>query len=82
MYVNGVGHFVEYRMIHTAGDHFYVRAHFSYDAESQYELSITPGDLLLVENSLLDGKIGRWYVSKIDERGTKGSSGIVPSRIK
>lgn len=73
---------VEYRMIHTGGDHFYVRAHFSYEAENQNELSISPGDLLLVENSLLYGQIGKWYVSKIDERDNRLTTGIVPSRIK
>lgn len=70
-------------MIHAGGDHFYVRAHFKYDAENGNELSIVPGDLFLVENSLLCGQIGKWYVCKIDERDNKvGSSGIVPSRIK
>ena len=71
-------------MIQTAGagDHFYVRAHFSYEAENQNEISIAHGELLLVENSLLYGQIGKWYVSKIDERGNKVGSGIVPSRNK
>jgi len=71
-------------MIHAgSGDHFYVRAHFKYEAETAEELSISPGDLFRVENSLLYGQIGKWYVCKIDEKDNKiGSSGVVPSRIK
>ncbi|KAF6033025.1 DLG5 [Bugula neritina] len=76
--------FEEYSMIHAgSGDHFYVRAHFKYEAETAEELSISPGDLFRVENSLLYGQIGKWYVCKIDEKDNKiGSSGVVPSRIK
>ena len=75
--------FVEYSVIRAGGDHFYVKANFKYDAENGNELSLVPGDLLLVENSLLYGEIGKWYVCKMDERGNRvGSSGIVPSRVK
>lgn len=76
---------IEYRIIHvrTDSDHFYVRAHFKYEPEHSNELSIVPGDLFLVENSLLYGQIGKWYVCKLDSRGNRvGSSGVVPSRIK
>lgn len=64
------------------GDYFYVRAYFNYKAENEGELSISSGDLLLVENSLVHGQIGKWYVWKIDDRDNKQKGGIVPSRIR
>ena len=63
--------FAEFSLIPVGGDYFYVRAHFTYKAENEGELSLSPGDLLLVENSLVHGRIGKWYVWKIDDRGSE-----------
>lgn len=66
----------------AGGDHFYARAQFNHKSDNDSELSVTNGDLLLVENSLVDGQIGKWYVHKVDERDNRVKHGIVPSRIR
>jgi len=69
-------------MIPAGGDHFYVRAHINYEGSADGELNVNAGDILLVENSLLHGQIGKWHVWKIDQYDRKIRDGVVPSRLR
>ena len=73
----------EYGLIPERGDHFYVRANFSYDGgENDGEMTVAHGDLLLVENSLVNGQFGKWFAHKVDLQDKKLQHGIIPSRTK
>ena len=67
------------------GDSFYVRAHFNFTARSTNELSFRINDVLHVTDTLYNGVIGQWVVSKLSSEGGPAtddhdSRGTVPNQ--
>jgi hypothetical protein len=55
-------YFLEYKKVcNHPGDHFYIRVHFDRTAENHGELSFQKNDILLVESTIHEGKLGHWF---------------------
>ena len=54
----------------AGGDSFYVRAHFNYASKNPNDLSFKINDILHVTDTLYNGVIGQWVVSKILDTAT------------
>lgn len=62
---------------------FYVRAHFDHKPTGDGELSFRKDDIMLIENTLYDGKPDNWYAWLVDDDGHKlNYKGIIPSQDK
>ncbi|KAK3089838.1 hypothetical protein FSP39_006961 [Pinctada imbricata] len=64
------------------GDCFYVRAHFDHKSTTEGDLSFRRDDILLVANTLMDGKPGSWLAWLVDDDGKKINKGTIPSKEK
>lgn len=51
------------------GDSFYVRTHFNYTSKNPNDLSFKINDVLHVTDTLYNGVIGQWVVSKLVDNG-------------
>ena len=63
-------------------DSFYIRAHFDHKSTTEGELSFRRDDIMLVENTISDGKPGNWFAWIVDDDGKKLNKGIIPSKDK
>ncbi|XP_061197090.1 disks large homolog 5-like isoform X2 [Saccostrea echinata] len=62
---------------------FYVRAHFDHKPSGEGELSFRKDDIMLIENTLYDGKPDNWFAWLVDDDGHKlNYKGIIPSQDK
>lgn len=69
------------KVYNQPGDHFYVRVHFDHTAENHGELSFKKNDILLVESTIHDGKLGHWFAWLVDDEGRKTQKcGTIPSK--
>lgn len=77
--------FTEYRHLCNQfnSESFYVRAHFDHKPTGDGELSFRRDDIMLIENTLYDGKPDNWYAWLVDDDGHKlNYKGIIPSQDK
>lgn len=65
-----------------SGDGFYVRTLYNRQATSNNELSFKRGDILFIENTVLNGRIGTWWAYLVNENGDKLKCGTIPSKSK
>lgn len=70
------------KVCNQPGDHFYIRVHFDRTAENHGELSFQKNDILLVENTIHEGKLGQWFAWLVDDEGKKypQKCGTIPSK--
>ncbi|KAI6241188.1 hypothetical protein M3Y99_00342000 [Aphelenchoides fujianensis] len=69
---------------HPVGDSFYIRTHFAYQRKSRLELSFAPGDIFHCTDSLFNGTVGYWHVTKVysaseAEIRPAEASGVIPN---
>ena len=67
------------------GDSFYVRAHFNYTSKNPNDLNFKINEVLHVTDTLYNGVIGQWVVSKLVDTNTSQQStedlrGTVPNQ--
>ena len=71
-------------LLNQKGDSFYIRANFNHQpaSTSSNELTIEKGDIFHVTNTLFNGVVGHWYVSKLSENREEISRGTIPNESK
>jgi len=63
-------------------DDIYVRALIDRTAEGDGELDLRKGDVLWVDSTLYQGRIGFWWAWLVDDDGNKVRGGIIPSKSR
>lgn len=71
-------------LLNQKGDSFYIRANFNHQpaATDTNELTIEKGDIFHVTNTLFNGVVGHWYVSKLNENREEITRGTIPNESK
>lgn len=71
-------------LLNQKGDSFYIRANFNHQpaSNSSNELTIEKGDIFHVTDTLFNGVVGHWYVSKLSENREEISRGTIPNESK
>jgi tight junction protein 1 len=63
------------------GDSFHIKTHFHYDAPSKNEMSFRSGDVFRVVDTLHNGVVGSWQVTRVG-RGQEMQRGIIPNKAR
>lgn len=63
------------------GDSFHIKTHFHYDAPSKGEMSFKSGDVFRVVDTLHNGVVGSWQVTRVG-RGQELQRGIIPNKAR
>lgn len=71
-------------LLNQKGDSFYIKANFNHQpaSSSSNELSIEKGDIFHVTDTLFNGVVGHWYVSKLSENREEITRGTIPNESK
>eukprot|EP00105_Crassostrea_gigas_P017858 XP_011435800.2 PREDICTED: tight junction protein ZO-1 isoform X2 [Crassostrea gigas] len=65
---------------HEAGDSFFIRTHFEYQAKDMGELSFTIGDIFHIKDTLFRGVVGSWLAMRIGRNNQETQKGFIPNR--
>ncbi|XP_061190159.1 tight junction protein ZO-1-like isoform X3 [Saccostrea echinata] len=65
---------------HEAGDSFYIRTHFEYQAKDVGELSFTIGDIFHIKDTLFRGVVGYWLAMRIGRNNQETQKGFIPNK--
>ncbi|XP_056002922.1 tight junction protein ZO-1-like isoform X20 [Ostrea edulis] len=65
---------------HEAGDSFFIRTHFEYQAKDMGELSFTIGDIFHIKDTLFRGVVGYWLAMRIGRNNQETQKGFIPNK--
>lgn len=63
-------------------DSFYVKVNVDREKANTDELELRQGEVVYVDNTVFNGKLGRWRAWSLDAEGRPRQCGIMPAKYK
>ena len=64
------------------GDSFYIKTHFDYTSTTKGELSFHSNEIFHVTDTLFNGTVGSWQVSRLGRNNQEIQKGTIPNRSR